>query len=134
MIKDSLRHHRTLRHTLVYSNKTWADVIFRDALAVLESAHPDRLRVQHFLTRESDTTGYGPGVRAGRVAVDLLRDALTREPDSLIYACGPAVTVWERRACAARGETPSPQFLEAMLDHLHALDVPKSRIKLEAFG
>ena len=31
MIKDSLLHHTTLRHTLIYSNKTWDDVIFRDA-------------------------------------------------------------------------------------------------------
>jgi 3-ketosteroid 9alpha-monooxygenase subunit B len=134
MIKDSLRHHRALRHTLIYSNKTWGDVIFRDALTALAAVHADRLRVVHCLTRVSETGGYGPGVRAGRVGVDLLRDALGREPDSLVYACGPAVTVWERRDCAARGETPPPQFLEAMLGHLHALDVPKSRIKLEAFG
>jgi ferredoxin-NADP reductase len=134
MIKDSLRHHRALRHTLVYSNKTWDDVIFRDALTALAAAHPERLQVLHALTREPGAERYGDNVRPGRVDVELLRSILAREPDSLIYACGPAVTVWERRACAARGETPSPQFLEAMLDHLHTLDVPKERIKLEAFG
>ena len=35
MLKFALAHHPTLRHTFVYSNKTWDDIIFRDALAEL---------------------------------------------------------------------------------------------------
>jgi hypothetical protein len=68
------------------------------------------------------------------VDVEFLRDVLAGEPQSLIYACGPAITVWERRACAAEGRTPAPQFLEAMLSHLQVLAVPRDRIKIEAFG
>lgn len=132
MIKDSLRHHTRLRHTLVYSNRTWDDVIFRDALARLEEQHPDRLQVIHTLTRDPGPLPYG--VRSGRVDVELLRAVLLREPDSLVYACGPAVTVWERRACAAQGTKPAPQFLESMVSHLQTLDVPRERIKIEAFG
>jgi ferredoxin-NADP reductase len=134
MIKDSLLRHRALRHTLIYSNKTWDDIIFRQALAQLAAEHPERVQVFHSLTREPGPLPYGPGVRSGRIGVDLLRDTLQREPDSLVYACGPAITVWERRACAAQGTTPPPQFLEAMLAHLQALDVPRDRIKIEAFG
>jgi ferredoxin-NADP reductase len=48
--------------------------------------------------------------------------------------CGPAITVWERRACAAQGISPPPRFIEAMLDHLDGLGVPRTRVKLEAFG
>jgi ferredoxin-NADP reductase len=132
IIKDSLRRHAGLRHTLVYSNRTWDDVIFRDQLGDLEARHPDRVRVLHTITRPA-----GPlprEVRAGRVDVELLRNILAREPDSLIYACGPAVTVWDRRAHAAQGTAAPPQFLEAMLAHLAALEVPRSRIKVEAFG
>ena len=73
-------------------------------------------------------------MQSGRIDVSFLRDILAREPDSLIYACGPAITVWERRACAAQGVTPAPQFLEAMLAHLKALEIPRDRIKIEAFG
>ena len=134
MIKDSLRRHPRLRHTMIYSNKTWQDVIFRDALTRLEQEHPARLQVIHSLTRETGALPSDANVRRGRVDVSLLRDVLDRESRSIIYACGPAVTVWERRACAAKGVTPNPQFLEAMVSMLGELNVPKERIKLEAYG
>jgi|SRR5687767_2046399 len=134
MIKDSLLRHRRLRHTLIYSNKTWDDIIFRDALTALARQHGDRLQVVHRLTREPGPLSYGPNVASGRVGADLLSETLAREPDSLIYACGPAITVWERRACAAQGTTAQPQFLEAMLAHLQTLGIARDRIKIEAFG
>src|SRR4029077_1686889 len=67
MLKFALAHHPTLRHTFVYSNKLWADIIFRDELTRLAAAHPDRLRLLHTLTREDDVSVLGPGVRQGRV-------------------------------------------------------------------
>lgn len=134
MLKDSLRRHPRLRHTFVYSNKTWADVIFRDLLTRLEAEHPDRLTVHHALTRQAGSLPEVPNVRAGRVDIDLLRGILTAEPESLIYSCGPAITVWERRACTAQGTTPAPRFLETMLAHLQAIGVPRTRIHIEAFG
>lgn len=134
MVKDSLRRHRRLRHTFVYSNKTWDDVIFRDELTRLRDEHPERLRVIHRLTRASGPLPQAQEVRAGRVEVELLGTLLAAEPDSLIYACGPAISVWERRACKAQGTTPTPRFLESMLSHLASLGVPRDRIKMEAFG
>lgn len=134
ILKDSLRRHPRLRHTFVYSNKTWQDVIFRGTLAALQSAHPERLRVIHALTRETAPSAAAEDVRSGRVTLDLLADVLQGEPDSLIYACGPAVSVWDRRAHAARGETPPPRFLESMRAYLKELGVPRERVKLEAFG
>ena len=101
---------------------------------MLATEHPERLRVLHWLTREPGPLAYGPNVRSGRVDLEAIRAVLAREPDSLIYACGPAITVWERRACAAQGTTPTPQFLEGMIGHLHTLEVPRDRIKTEAFG
>jgi ferredoxin-NADP reductase len=134
MVKDSLRRHRSLRHTFLYSNKTWQDVIFRDALAELAREHPDRLRVIHSLTRETGSTPADQDVRRGRIGADLLESVLCSEPNSMIFACGPAITVWERRACAAKGTTPSPRFLESMLSLLDVLKVPKERVKIEAYG
>ena len=134
MLKDSLRRHAGLRHTFVYSNKTWDDVIFRDALTQLEQEHPARLQVIHALTREKGPILATGKVRAGRVEADVLGPILAREPASLIYACGPAISVWERRACKEQGTTPPPRFLESMLSHLASLGVPRERIKLEAFG
>lgn len=134
MVKDSLRRHARLRHTFLYSNKTWDDVIFRDALAELAKAHPDRLRVIHSLTRETGATPGDQDVRRGRIGAELLQSVLAAEPNSMIFACGPAITVWERRACAARGATPTPRFLESMLSLLETLKVPKERVKIEAYG
>ena len=134
IVKDSLLRHPRLRHTFVYSNKTWNDVIFRDALERLRAEHPDRLRVIHTLTREKGPLVQDQDVRAGRVEVDLLRSVFAAEPESLVYACGPAISVWDRRASAAKGTTPTPRFLESMLSHLATLGVPRNRITVEAFG
>src|SRR5690242_19655531 len=65
MLKFALKYHPRLRHTFIYSNKTWGDVIFRDALTELEANNADRLRVIHTLTREPDVTRCGPLVRQG---------------------------------------------------------------------
>jgi ferredoxin-NADP reductase len=134
IVKDSLHRHTRLRHTFIYSNKTWDDVIFRDDLTKLQQQHADRLRVIHTLTRQTGPLPEGLEIRSGRVDADLLRSVFDREPRSLVYACGPAITVWERRACAAQGTTPPPRFMEAMLSLLAAVDVPKERITVESYG
>ena len=63
----TLEHHPELRHTFIYSNKTWDDVIFRDTLADLAARHPERLKVVHTLTREENAGVFGPTVRKGRL-------------------------------------------------------------------
>jgi 3-ketosteroid 9alpha-monooxygenase subunit B len=134
MIKDSLRRHARLRHTFVYSNKTWDDVIFRDQLTRLEAQHSDRVRVIHTLTRQSGPLPAGVDVRTGRIDLPLLGEVLTAEPDSIIYSCGPAISVHDRRAAAQAGTTPTPQFLESMIGLLETLGVPHDRIKVESYG
>lgn len=134
MLKDSLRRHARLRHTFVYSSRTWQDVIFRDAFAALCDQNPARLRVIHMLTREGGVLPHGVDARRGRVDLELLRNVLANDPNSLVFVCGPAVTVWERRAHAAKGTTPAPRFMETMLGYLEALGVPRARIKIESYG
>jgi len=134
IIKDSILRHPHLRHTFVYSNKTLQDVIFRAALAQLQAQHPDRLKVIHAITRESGLSSPHEDIRCGRVTVDILREVLEREPTSLVYACGPAISVWDKRAHAAKGTTPPPRFLETMQSYLTELGVARERIKIEAFG
>ena len=65
MLKFALANHPSLRHTFLYSNKTWDDIIFRDELTRLATQHPDRLTVVHTLTREENASLYGTSVRKG---------------------------------------------------------------------
>jgi 3-ketosteroid 9alpha-monooxygenase subunit B len=135
MIKDSLRRHAKLRHTLLYSNKTWDDVIFREQLVQMSVEHPSRLRVVHSLTRQTDPVRGHADVRAGRIGRELLASTLAAEPNSLVYACGPAISVWEKRESIARGgPPPPPRFLETMQAELEVLGLPRARLKVEAFG
>jgi ferredoxin-NADP reductase len=74
ILKHSLKFQPKLRHTFLYSNKTWDDIIFRSQLQALAAEYPDRLEVIHALTREADPSVHGPNVRKGRIGVDLLRE------------------------------------------------------------
>jgi ferredoxin-NADP reductase len=134
MVKDSLVRHTRLRHTFLYSNKTWDDVIFRDELGRLAAEHPARLRVIHTLTRESEETCKACGALQGRIGLEVLAGVLEREPESLVYICGTGITVYERRAHAAKGTTPPPRFIETVKAHLGTLGFPPERIKLESYG
>jgi ferredoxin-NADP reductase len=134
MLKFALVHHPTLRHTFVYSNKTWHDIIFRDALAGLQAAHPDRLTVIHTLTREPNPGLFGPTVRRGRITGDLLREVVPDLASCVLYVCGPGISKWDREAARERGGEPQPRFLESVLHDLQKLGVPNARIKRESYG
>jgi ferredoxin-NADP reductase len=134
ILKHALRRHPRLRHTFVYSNKTWDDVIFRRELGALEAAHPDRLRVIHTLTREPDPWRHDGRVRRGRLSAALLREAIPDPSAALIYACGPAIGPYERQAARERGVEPAPRFIEHVLDLLAEVGVPDARIKRESWG
>lgn len=135
ILKHALLHHPKLRHTLVYSNKTWDDVIFRRALDDLRQRHPDRLRILHTLTRETDESVLTrPDVRKGRISTALLREAIPDPSACLVYACGPAISPWDRAAAKAKGEAPAPRFLETAIASLKELGVSDDRIEYESYG
>jgi ferredoxin-NADP reductase len=134
MLKFALEHHPRLRHTFVYSNKKWDDVIFRDELTRLASRHADRLRVLHTLTREEDATLFGPTVRRGRVDRAILREAIPNPSECLVYVCGPGISKFDRAAAEQAGTTPAPRFLESVLADLKQIGVPDKRIKREFYG
>jgi 3-ketosteroid 9alpha-monooxygenase subunit B len=134
ILKHSLALLPELRHTFIYSNKTWGDIIFRRQLEELRERHPDRLRVVHTLTRDETAARRGPDVRQGRVTAELLRELIPDPTACLVYACGPVVGPIERRAAKERGELPQPRFLEAALAAVEAAGVPKERVKTESYG
>jgi ferredoxin-NADP reductase len=134
ILKHALAHHPRLRHTFVYSNKTWDDVIYRDLLARLELEHKDRLRVVHTLTRDPEAAARGERVRTGRVSAGLLRAEIPDPSGCLVYACGPAISAWDRLRAKEQGTPPAPRFLESALAALAEVGVAKDHIKTESYG
>jgi ferredoxin-NADP reductase len=134
ILKFALEAHPALRHTFVYSNKTWSDVIFRDTLADLAARHPDRVRVVHTLTREEDVSVFGPSVRKGRLDEALLREMIPDPQAPIVYLCGPGISKWDREAAREQGTEPQPRFIESVLASLRAIGVPDARIKRESYG
>jgi len=134
MLKFALAHHPSVRHTFVYSNKVWADIIFRDELARLASQHPDRLKVIHSLTREEDQQLFGPAVRRGRIGPDLLREAIPEPGACHVFVCGPGISKWDVAAAKEAGTAAQPRFLETVVDTLKGLGVPARSITRESYG
>jgi ferredoxin-NADP reductase len=96
---------------LLYSSRTWDDVIYR---AELERLQDERLTVVHTLTRSqpTDWTGY-----ARRVDADMLREVAPRPAERpRVYVCGP---------------TP---FVEAVATVLVKLGHEPGNIRTERFG
>ena len=98
--------------TLLYSSRSWEEIIYRDELERL-SADP-ALRVIHTLTR-SHPDGWDGYTR--RIDAAMLEDA-TGERDSgrLAYVCGPT------------------QLVENVASALVTLGYPPTRVKTERFG
>jgi ferredoxin-NADP reductase len=134
ILKDALHRGLEPRHTFLFSSKTWADILYGEELAALERAHPDRVRVVHTLTRETDESRFGPTVRKGRVGQALLEELIPDRDTCLVYACGPAITPWDRRKALETRTPATPRFMETVLGHLHALGISDKRIKRESYG
>ncbi|MDH5526046.1 MAG: oxidoreductase [Nitrospirota bacterium] len=134
MIKYALRNHPGVRHTLVLSNRTWDDVIYKREWDYLQQMHPDRLRVFHALTREEDTSRFNDRVRSGRISADLL-DEVLKSPDGCeFFLCGPGITRFDKTRAAEAGEEPAPRFMETALSLIDRMGVPKSRVHRETYG
>lgn len=134
MLKHALVNLPKIRHTFVYSNKTWDEIIFRDELAKLEKQYSDKLKVIHTLTREPNPDKHGSNIRSGRLSKELLREAIPAPTESLVYLCGPAISVHDREAAQEKEAAPQPKFLESAAAILKEIGVPNDRVKRESYG
>ncbi len=110
MLRHRLRTGSAVPVRLLYSSRTWPDVIYRDELSV----PADGVAVVHTLTRQQPPgwTGY-----ARRVDAEMLAEIAWPPADQpLVYACGPT------------------SFVEAAASILVDLGYPQRRIKTERFG
>ena len=134
ILKHALAHHPKLRHTFIYSNRTWEDVIFKDQLTELVRARTDRLRIVHTLTRETDDHRFHPDVRKGRLSASLIAELVPDLSEAFFYVCGPAISAWDRAAARETGRELQPRFLESVLMALESLGVKQNQITRESYG
>lgn len=134
ILKHCLANGMKLRHTLIYGNKTWEDVIFQRQLEDLARQHPDKLRIVHTLSRETRASASTGEVRNGRVSEALIREFVPDPSGVEVFACGPGVGKFERQAAKEKGEEPAPRFLETTLEALENLGIPDERIHRESYG
>jgi 3-ketosteroid 9alpha-monooxygenase subunit B len=134
IVKHALENGMSLKHTLIYGNKTWNDVIFQRELDMLAARHPGKLQIVHALTRDPNATSYGANVLAGRVDLGLMNHVVPDWSNVEVFACGPAVTKYDRLAAKVQGKEAPPRFLESTLAALAELGVPKSRVHSESYG
>jgi ferredoxin-NADP reductase len=97
--------------TLLYSSRSWEEIIYRTALERL--AEDPQVRVLHTLTR-SHPAGWNGYTR--RIDRAMLADAAGITPGGLAYVCGPTALV------------------ENVASELVALGYPPERVKTERFG
>ncbi|NNG27270.1 MAG: hypothetical protein HKM87_07065 [Ignavibacteriaceae bacterium] len=134
IIKHDLRVNEKHKHTLIYSNKNFEDVIFYNQLNELEIQFPNRFKVVHTLTRESNKNVFGDKIRKGRVSKDLIEEVVNNPTSSAMFTCGPDHTTHQKKAAKEKGEALKPTFMGSVLSHLNELGVPKSNIKKESYG
>jgi 3-ketosteroid 9alpha-monooxygenase subunit B len=133
LLKFCLETGMSLRHTLVYGNKTWDDIIFRHQLQALAERFPDKFRIVHAISREKRTAS-GLDIRHGRVSEELLREFIPDPTAVEIFTCGPGLSNFEKASAREKGEEPQPRFLETTLAALKTIGVPPDREHHESYG
>ncbi len=133
IIKHNLRTN-DLKHTLIYSNKVYEDIIFLKQLDELEREFPHKLRVIYTLTRGVNASLFGPRIRPGRVSKALLEEVCPEISNSAVFLCGPDHNSWQKIAAREKGETLPPSFMGSMLSYLKERGVPKNQITKESYG
>jgi len=134
ILKHCLALDMKIRHTMIYGNKTWEDVIYRRQLEEICRKHPGKVRVIHALSREPNLGSASAEARQGRVTEALIREFIPDPTAVEVFACGPGITKFDRVAAREKGEPPQPRFLESVLAALEAIGVPDERIHRESYG
>ncbi|MEI6806518.1 MAG: oxidoreductase [Myxococcaceae bacterium] len=131
LLKDQLVSGKNpdVFHTLINVNKTYEDIIYRQELEELAKAFPNRFKLVHLLTREERA-----GFLAGRPTLELIKSHIKDPNRVLAYACGSAITKWQKKKAELTGETLAPRFIESISGFMTALGIDKKRFKHESYG
>ena len=135
IIKDELFSNKSLsiKHKLLYINKTKDDIIFYNQLNALTKQFPDRFSLTYFLTQEN-TKNIGDHYRYHRPSQEDIIDSCPDLNRALFFACGPAITKWQKKQAMLNDISLKPRFMEWILAALKELAVNDKNIKREVYG
>ena len=136
LLKDDLENDRfpKLKHTMINTNKTYDDIIYREDLFGLAEKHKDRFELINLITREEDPSIYGKNFFKGRPTTEFV-SKLVDDPTTLrVYACGAAITKYAKKKAKETGVPATPRFMEGVASILADLGVDKKRFKKEVYG
>ena len=90
LLETVLHHEKRSKVTLIYGNRGWDDIIFRERLAGLSEGLGERLVVDHVLEKPPKDWSGGRGLLTDDVLLERL-DALRIEDDGMLryFICGP---------------------------------------------
>jgi len=135
IIKDEILYKKsTHKHTLVFVNKSQEDIIFHNQLKKLSAQFPEQLEVHYFLSQEPQAQSLGLRYYAGRPQLNHIEKIITNAQSTIVFACGPAITKWQRKQAALTQSEPKPRFMEWAHEVVQAVGIDKKRYKREIYG
>ena len=111
MIKYACDKKLQIKLTLLYSNKTPADIVYKDEWQIFEKENKN-LKVINTIT--DDTTNWQG--RTGRINEVMVREACNDLNSAIFYICGP------------------PGMVDGLSNLLKTMNVPQQNIKIEKFA
>ncbi|MBN4077413.1 hypothetical protein JYT19_00720 [Sulfobacillus acidophilus] len=136
ILKDELVNEKNshIFHTMLYTNKTFEDIIFYKQLEELSDKYKNRFKLIHLLTREDDCAKYGNNFFKGRISLDFVSRFIKDKQKVLVYACGAGITKWQRKKAQEENKIATPRFLESTGQIAKDLNIDKKRYKREIYG
>lgn len=110
MVKYACDKKLPMKLTLLYSNKTPDDIVYRDEWGVFEGQNPN-LKVVNTVT---DYQGEWKG-KIGRINEAMIREFCNDVNNALFYICGP------------------PGMVDGLFRLLESMNIPRQNIKVEKF-
>lgn len=110
MVKYATDEELPIKLTLLYSNKTSSDIVYKNEWDVFEKQNPN-LKVIHTITDDVAWQG-----RKGRINEAMIRKFCNDINNALFYICGP------------------PGMVEGLSNLLKTINVPQQNIKVEKFA
>ncbi len=136
LLKDDLENNRfpSLKHTMIYTNKTFGDIIYRDALFAMAEKYKERFELINLITREEDPAVHGPNFFKGRPSTEFVSRYVSDASTLRVYACGAAITKYAKKKAKEKGVPATPRFMEGVASILKDLEIDRKRFKKEVYG